>query len=71
MKIAERDHPFYRPLWRRVAIVAVVAVWAAWEVIYVKDGLWTMISVAFLGYAVWMFFITYKKPAEPQPPSEG
>jgi hypothetical protein len=70
MKISERDNPFYRPLWRRIAIVAVVGAWAAWEVIYVKDSLWTMIALFFLGYAVWMFFITYRAPVEPKPPAE-
>jgi hypothetical protein len=60
MKLSERDHPFYRPLWRRIAIVAVVAAWAGFEVLVSGDGFWTMLSLFFLGYAVWMFFISYR-----------
>jgi hypothetical protein len=71
MKISERDHPFYRPLWRRIAIVAVVAAWAAWEVFYTGEGLWTVISLFFLGYAVWMFFITYKPSDNEQKPPQA
>ena len=32
MKIIDESHPFYRPLWRRVALVAVLAGWTAFEV---------------------------------------
>jgi hypothetical protein len=70
MKASERDHPFYRPLWRRVVIVAFVAAWAAYEVLVSGDSFWTMLAVFFLGYAVWMFFITYKpKDEDPSGPA--
>jgi hypothetical protein len=70
MKLSERDHPFYRPLWRRIAIVAVVAAWAGFEVLVSGDGFWTMLSLFFLGYAVWMFFISYRpKDGDGAPPA--
>ena len=31
MKFLDVRHPFFRPLWRRVAVVAVCLVWAAVE----------------------------------------
>src|SRR5436189_73600 len=31
-RIHEQSSPFYKPLWRRIAITAVVAVWLAFEI---------------------------------------
>jgi hypothetical protein len=64
VKISDRDHPFYRPLWRRVLIVAVVAAWAAYEVIYAQEQLWMLLSLGFLAYSVWLFFFNYKPPPD-------
>jgi hypothetical protein len=57
----EQKHPFYKPLWRRVAIVIVIALWLAFEIY--KDGgtLWIMIAAAMLVYAVYTFLITWPK----------
>ncbi len=43
----EQTSPFYRPLWRRIAITAVVALWLAFE-IYNESGLWIAIAAAML-----------------------
>lgn len=56
----EQASPFYKPLWRRVAITAVVAAWLAFE-IYNKSGLWIAIACAMLAYAIWTFFLTWPK----------
>lgn len=61
MAFGQHDHPFYRQLWRRVAIVVVAAAWAAME-LYARDGFWTVIAVAVLAYSVWAFLIIYPKP---------
>ncbi|PTE10396.1 DUF3329 domain-containing protein [Mesorhizobium helmanticense] len=65
----DSEHPFFRPLWRRVAIVAVCLVWA---VIEFASGtpFWGMIALGFAGYAVWQFFYLYK-PADESRPSAG
>jgi hypothetical protein len=60
MKISEQNHPFYRPLWRRILIVAVCAAWFALEAAQSGSGLWTVIAAGALAYAVWFLFITYK-----------
>jgi len=52
------DHPFFRPLWRRIAVTAVALVWAGVEL---ANGsiFWAMLFGAFGVYAVWGFFITF------------
>lgn len=52
---------WFRPLYRRVILVALIAVWGAWEWIYNQDQFWGMITIAMLAYAVWTFFINFDK----------
>ena len=56
-----KDEPFYRPLWRRIAIVAVTGVWAVVEFLYSGDPLWTALSIGIFAYSLWTFLITYPK----------
>lgn len=56
----EQASPFYKPLWRRVAITAVVAAWLAFE-IYKNEALWIAAASAMLAYAIWTFFLTWPK----------
>jgi hypothetical protein len=63
----EQSSPFYRPLWRRIAITAVVALWLAFE-IYHGSGFWTVIAAAMLCYALWIFFLSWPKTPD-NPPS--
>lgn len=67
MAFREQQHPFYKPLWRRIVIVAVVAAWVVFEFVTSSSPLWIMLAVAFLIYAVYMFFITWPKDDEPPP----
>jgi len=60
MGTPEQRHPFYRPLWRRVIIVAVIAAWFGFE-LYGGSGFWVILAGAALGYAVWEFLITFPK----------
>jgi hypothetical protein len=57
------DHPFYRPLWRRMLIVLATVIWAGFEVLVTQSGMFTVLSVAIMAYAIWAFLIVYK-PAE-------
>lgn len=76
--MAENDKPglltmsWFRPLYRRVILVAIVAAWCAWEWLSNSDQLWGMITAAALAYAVWMFFINFeaevKKHEDANPP---
>jgi hypothetical protein len=65
MKLADTGHPFYKPLWRRLAIVAVVALWAAYEILVSKEPLWIAISAGMLAYAVWVFVVSWPKEQPP------
>jgi hypothetical protein len=59
-----QDHPFYRPLWRRVVINGVTASWVGMELYFKAEPVWTMLAVGFLAYTAWFMLITYPK----QPP---
>ena len=64
------EHPFFRPLWRRVAVVAVCVIWA---IIEFASGtpFWGVIALGFAAYAVWQFFYLYKPvDGEAKPPVE-
>jgi hypothetical protein len=61
MSLRIKPHPFYEPYWRRVAIVASVAVWLAVEVFIAKDGLWTPLAAGTLAYSFWGLLIAYPK----------
>ena len=65
------EHPFFRPLWRRVALVVFCAAWSAFE-FWNGATLWGTLAGGMAAYAAWMFLISYKPPAEPEakPPSE-
>ena len=67
MKISEQNHPFYRPLWRRIVIVLIVAAWFASEIWRGSDGLWVALSGAMLAYAVWTFLIGFPKDDDGPP----
>lgn len=70
MATKEQQHPFYKPLWRRVLIVAVVAAWTVFEYVTGADGLWLALAGGMLAYSVYIFFITWPKdePKGDDPP---
>lgn len=59
MSLNVNQHPFYKPLWLRIAIVLVCVSWLVME-IYAGDGLFLVIAGAFLAYSVWAFLINYR-----------
>jgi len=61
-RMKDRDVSFFRPLWRRIAVVAVCVVWGALE-IRGGDGTWIAITLGLTAYAVWQFFIAFPKDA--------
>jgi hypothetical protein len=60
MSLGVNEHPFYRPLWRRIAIVVVTGGFTAFEAFYTRDGFWTVIFAAAFIYSLWAFLINYK-----------
>ena len=65
-RFSEQDSPFYKPLWRRIVITAIVALWVAFE-IYQGGGFWLVIAVAMLCYALWIFFLSWPKTPDNPP----
>ena len=66
MATKEQQHPFYKPLWRRVVIVLVIAVWFGFELYMGGGGLWLALAAGSLGYAVYTFFLTWPKDEGPK-----
>ena len=60
MSLGVNEHPFYRPLWRRILIVLTTVIWAGFEVMVTQSGLFIVLAVAVMIYAFWTFLITYK-----------
>ena len=65
MKIIDPAHPFYQPLWRRVAIVSVCAVWFAVELYFLGDPLFIPIAGALAAYSAWVLLIKWTPPQSP------
>lgn len=61
----EQQHPFYKPLWRRVTLVAVIALWLGFELYMGSSGLWIAMPAGMLAYAIYIFFITWPKDDDP------
>lgn len=65
-KILDLQHPFFKPLWKRVATVAAIFGWGALEWSWDNPG-WAT-GFAILGaYCAWVFFIGYQ-PRDPEEP---
>jgi hypothetical protein len=67
MALNQKDTDFFRPLWRRVAVTVVVALWWGYETLVSHDGLWIAITSIGLVYCAWNLFLRY--PREPRGPT--
>ena len=77
MAMNERDAKFFRPLWIRVGVTALLVVWFILEAVFSHDQLWMGITAIGAVYCVWNFFLRWKDlpPVTPAaeavpPPSE-
>ena len=59
------DHPFFNPLWRRIAVTAVCLGWGGVEA-WSGNAFWALLFVALGVYCLWSFFIAWKGPFEPR-----
>ena len=62
-KIDPRDIQWFGPIWRRIALAAVIAVWCGFEW-YGGDQFWFMMTLVVLAYIVWKLFINFPNKAE-------
>lgn len=56
----DADHPWFRPMWRRVLMVAIPATIAAVDIYYGNFG-WALMFGGLGAYAVYIFFIAWNK----------
>ena len=59
------NDPFYRPLWRRIVIVALCLGWGLFEIVF-GTQLFAQIFLAVGGYAAYRLLLTFK----PEYPTE-
>lgn len=59
------NDPFYRPLWRRIVIVALCLGWGAFEIAF-GTPIFALIFLAVGGYAAYRLLLTFN----PDPPTE-
>ena len=64
----DRDHPWLRPLWVRIAIVVVCAIWSGLE-FYSGQAFWGTLAGGMAVYAAWMYLLNHPKPQD-QPQKE-
>jgi hypothetical protein len=62
----EEPHPWFRPLWRRVATVGVAAVWTAFEAWNEPNGMWFWLSLAITGWGAWDLLLSGKYREAPK-----
>ncbi|MCB8838962.1 hypothetical protein [Aurantimonas sp. VKM B-3413] len=55
---SEASHPFYRPLWVRICLLAALLIWTAIEWWH-GESFWGVLSSAAAAWAVWTFFLQY------------
>ena len=70
MALNQKDTDFFRPMWRRVVVTAVVGGWCGYEtfVAVPRDTMWVAITSVALVYCVWNFFLRYPQDPPVTPP---
>ncbi|WP_064684491.1 hypothetical protein [Rhizobium bangladeshense] len=70
MQLIDPNHPAYRRLWVRIAIVAVCFGWATVEIIG-GDPFWAVISAGAGAYAYYMLFWSFNPQPAAAPAAES
>ena len=58
----DANHPFFLPLWRRVATLVVCAIWLACEIFF-GDQMFAVIAAGILAYGIWSLLIAFDPEA--------
>jgi hypothetical protein len=77
-KFLDTDHPWFRPLWVRILVVALCAGWAALEFGLLRflglpagSPFWGVLFLAIGGYAAYKFFFDFRPQGDaPKPPPD-
>ena len=54
----DSEHPFFRPLWRRIVLVVFCAAWAVFE-FWNGQAFWGTLAVGMAAYGAWEFLWNY------------
>ncbi|WAP66756.1 hypothetical protein [Jiella pelagia] len=54
----DSKHPWFRPLWRRLLILAIAGGWGVFELVTGNPG-WALIFLALAGWVLWSLVIAY------------
>lgn len=65
----DMQHPWFRPVWRRVLMVAICAAVALWDLSN-GDYVWALIFGGMACYAIYIFFIAWGKDSPEKPDGE-
>lgn len=63
MQLIDPNHPFYRPLWRRLVIVGICTAWFLFELLISRDPLFMPITAALAAYTAWVLLWRWQEPA--------
>ena len=64
-KLFDLNNPFFRPLWRRIAVIVVCLGWGLFE-FTMGEPIWGALFVGLGLYCAWIFLFDYKPRAEPE-----
>jgi hypothetical protein len=54
----DSEHPFFRPLWRRITLVVFCAAWCAFE-FWNGQAFWGTLAGGMAAYGAWEFLLNY------------
>jgi hypothetical protein len=66
-KFLDTDHAVLKPLWVRLAVVAVAAGWGLFE-FATGSPFWGVLFLGLAAYAVWSFFFDFNPDGGPDAP---
>lgn len=66
----ELRHPFFRPLWRRIVLIAVLAGWTVVEAT-AGNAVWAFLMAGIGVYSTYVFFFDSVLPDDAKAPSEN
>lgn len=67
LKLLDLSHPFFKPLWRRIAIVATCVIWTGVE-FYYGTPMWGMLFAGLGALCIWQFFFDFNPRDEVEKP---
>jgi len=71
MALKQNDLTWFRPMWRRIAVVVFLTAWLGWELLWSKDTFWALLVGAALAYSLYNFFYAFPKEEPTNEPTQS